>query len=179
MNLLCDFIIFLVPFCPQQRSFWMHLSWLFRVGFAPVSNGMRVSENHPRKTHAFWSKLGSRTPDPKKMWKDTKNTKKWMPEMDPMFNKNLSFSLCFFVGFRISLEGCFFCCLVAKVLQTGTTSGHFCSYITPKLESWKLVFRQDQTLLFLSFEGLGRNIFGSFFQHFFWFGFWVMILRFF
>ena len=28
---------------------------------APLSNGMRVSENHPRKTHAFYSKVGSRT----------------------------------------------------------------------------------------------------------------------
>ena len=32
---------------------------------------------------------------------------------------------------------------------------------------------------FSSFEGLGRNILGNFFQPFFWYGFWVMILRFF
>ena len=32
---------------------------------------------------------------------------------------------------------------------------------------------------FSSFEGLGRNILGNFFQHFFWYGCWVMILRFF
>ena len=32
---------------------------------------------------------------------------------------------------------------------------------------------------FSSFEGLGRNILGNFSQYFFWYGFWVMILRFF
>ena len=55
------------PKCPQQRSFWMSISCLVPVRSAPLSNGMRVSEIHPRKTHAFWSKLGPRTPDPKKM----------------------------------------------------------------------------------------------------------------
>ena len=55
------------PKSPQQWSFWIPLSCLFPVRSAPLSNGMRVSENHPRKTHAFWSKLGSRTPDPRKM----------------------------------------------------------------------------------------------------------------
>ena len=47
------------PKCPQQRSFWRPLSCLFPVRSAPLSNGMRVSENHPRKTHGFWSKIGS------------------------------------------------------------------------------------------------------------------------
>ena len=41
------------PKCPQQLSFWMPLSSIFPVRSAPLSNGMRVSENHPRKTHGF------------------------------------------------------------------------------------------------------------------------------
>ena len=127
----------------------LEASFVFFSGpIRPLSNGMRVSESHPRKTPAFWSKLRSWTPDPKKMWKDTKSNKKVMLEMDKNFMNNLSFSLIFFVGFWMSLEEFFVCGLVAKVLQTGTTSGHFCSYITPKLESWKLVFRLDETLLF-------------------------------
>ena len=47
------------PKCPQQRSFWRFLSCLFPVRSAPLSNGMRVSENHPRRTRCFWSKMGS------------------------------------------------------------------------------------------------------------------------
>ena len=47
------------PQCPQQRSFWRPLSCLFPVRSAPLSNGMRVSENHTRKTHSFFSKIGS------------------------------------------------------------------------------------------------------------------------
>ena len=82
------------------------------------------------------------------MWKDTKNIRKWRPARDTIFNKNISCFVVFCLGFWMSLEECFFCGLVAKVLQTGTTSGHFCSYITPKLESWKLLFRRGQTLLF-------------------------------
>ena len=35
------------------------LSYLFPVRSAPLSNGMRVSENHPRKSHCFLSKIGS------------------------------------------------------------------------------------------------------------------------
>ena len=41
------------PKGPQQQSFWRRLSCLFPVRSAPLSNGMRVSENHPRKTHGF------------------------------------------------------------------------------------------------------------------------------
>ena len=35
------------------------LSCLFPARSAPLSNGMRVSENHTRKTHSFFSKVGS------------------------------------------------------------------------------------------------------------------------
>ena len=41
------------PKCPQQQSFWMRLSCFFPVRSAPLLNGMRVSENHSRKTHGF------------------------------------------------------------------------------------------------------------------------------
>ena len=37
----------------QQRSLWRSLSCFFPVRSAPLTNGMRVSENHPRKTHGF------------------------------------------------------------------------------------------------------------------------------
>ena len=47
------------PKCPQQRSFWRPLSCLFPVRSAPLSNGMRVSANHPCKTHSFCSKICS------------------------------------------------------------------------------------------------------------------------
>ena len=59
----------------------------------------------------------------------------------------------------MSLEECFFCGLVAKMLQTGTTSGHFCSYITPKLESWKLVSPRR----FLEFWEAGSEHLGQLF----------------
>ena len=35
------------------------LSCLFPVRSAPLSNGMQVSENHPRKTRGFYTKIGS------------------------------------------------------------------------------------------------------------------------
>ena len=59
-----------------------------------------------------------------------------MPEINTIFIKSLDFSLSFLGGWVLDeSRGVFFFGLVAKVLQTGTTSGHFCSYITPKLES--------------------------------------------
>ena len=47
------------PKCPQQPSFWRPLSCLFPVRSAPLSSGMQVSENHPRKTRGFCTKIGS------------------------------------------------------------------------------------------------------------------------
>ena len=72
--------------------------------------------------------------------------------MDPIFN-NLTFSLCFVLCFLDESREVFFCGLVGKVPQTGATSGDFCSYITAKLESCKLVFRLHQTLLFRVLRG--------------------------
>ena len=54
--------------------------------------------------------------------------------MDPIFNKNMSCCVFFFVGFWMSLEECLFCGLVAKVLQTGTTSDTFAAILH---QSWK------------------------------------------
>ena len=73
----------------------------------------------------------------------------------------------------------FFCGLVAKVLQIGTTSGHFCSLYYSKDGKLKTSVSLIPNTTFSSFEGLGRNILGNFLQHFFWYGFWVMILLFF
>ena len=55
--------------------------------------------------------------------------------MEPIFNTNLTCSLCFFCWFFDESRGVFFCGLVAKVFQTGITSGHLRSYITAKTES--------------------------------------------
>ena len=89
-----------------------------------------------------------------------------MPEMDPIFNKNMSVSLCFFCWFFDESRGVFFFCgLVAKVLQTETTSGHFCSYITPKLESWTLCFARAKHYFFV-FAGAGSEHLGQLFPTF-------------
>ena len=81
----------------------------------------------------------------------------------------------FFVGFWRSLGEIFFCGLVAKVSQIRTTSGHFCSYIAAKLESWKFAISKHY---FLEFWGAGSEHLGQLFPTFFRSGFWVMTLRF-
>ena len=42
---------------------------------------------------------------------------------------------------------------VAAVFKIEATSGYFSSYVAAKLGSWKLVFRQNQTLLFRVVKG--------------------------
>ena len=179
INLLGEFITLGISFCPQQCSFWRPLWWFFRVRFAPLSNGMRASENHPRKTHVFWSKLGSRTPNPKKMWKDTKSTRKWWPERNPVFNKNLRFSLCFFCWFWDESRWVFFLRFGGQSAPNRDYFGTLLQLYYTKVGKLKTSVSPWPNTTFSSFEGLGRNILGDFFQFFFWYGFRVMILRFF
>ena len=79
--------------------------------------------------------------------------------------KNIFCFVLFFVGFWGRLGESLFCGLVAKVSQTGTTLGHqpYCSKVG-KLKTSDL---PRPNITFSSFEGLGRNIFGNFFQHLF------------
>ena len=69
-----------------------------------------------------------------------------------IFCKNLNCSLCFFVGFWKSLGECFFLRFGGQSVPNRDYE-HVCSYITAKLESWKLVFRLHQTLLFRVLRG--------------------------
>ena len=68
-----------------------------------------------------------------------------------------SFSWCFFRWFLEESWEVFFCALVAEMFQMEATWGHFSSYVAAKLESWKLVFRVHQTLLFQVLRGWVRT----------------------
>ena len=79
------------------------------------------------------------------------------PKKDTIFIRIRSFSWCFFRWFLEESWEVFFCALVAEMSQMGATWGHFSSYVAAKLESWKLVFRVHQTLLFRVLRGWVRT----------------------
>ena len=100
--------------------------------------------------------------------------------MDPIFYKNLSFSLCFFfVGFWMSLGECFFLRFGRQSVSNSAYFGTLLQLYYSKDGKLKTSVSLRPNTTFSSFEGPGRNILGNFFQHFVWYGFWVMILRFF
>ena len=99
--------------------------------------------------------------------------------MDPIFSKNLSFSLCFLCWFLNESRGVFFLRFGGQSAPNRDYFGTLLQLYYTKVGKLKASVSPRRNTTFSSFEGLGRNILGNFFQPFFWYGFWVMILRFF
>ena len=97
--------------------------------------------------------------------------------MDPIFNEHLSFSLCFFCCFLDGSRGVFFLRFGGQSAPNRDYFGTLLQLYYTKVGKLKTSVSPWPNTTFSSFEGLGRNILGSFFQHFFWYGLWVMILQ--
>ena len=153
-------------------------SFVFFSGrLAPLSNGMRVSENHRRKTYVFWSKLGSRTPDPRKCEKIQKTLKNGGQKLTPFLIQILIFFL--FCWFLDEVRGVFFLRFGGQSAPNRDHFGTLLQLYDTNVGKLNTSVSPRPNTTSSSFERLGLNILGNFFQHFFWYAFWVMILRFF
>ena len=102
-----------------------------------------------------------------------------MPEIDSIFSRHLSYSLCFSCWFLDESPGVVFLWFGGQSAPNRDYFGTLLQLYYTKVGQLKTSVSPGPNTTFSSFEGLGRNILGNFFQHFFWYGFWVMILGFF
>ena len=91
--------------------------------------------------------------------------------MDTLFNINLSFSLCFFCWFLDESRGVFFLRFGGQSAPNRDYFGTLLQLYYTKVGKLKTSVSPRPNTTFSSFEGLGREILGNFFQHLFWDGF--------
>ena len=99
--------------------------------------------------------------------------------MHTLFNEILIFSLCFFCWFLDESRGVFFLWFGGQSAPHRDYFGTLLQLYYTNVGKLKTSVSPRPNITFSSFERLGRNILGNFFQHLFWDGFWVVISLFF
>ena len=104
-----------------------------------------------------------------------KGCQKWIP-----FSINIWVVRCVFCcWFLDESRGVFFLRFGDQSAPNRDYFGTLLQLYSTKVGKLKISVSPRPSTTFSSFDRLGLNILGNFFQHFFWYGFWVMILRFF